>query len=37
MAFDPPRYLNEGDVVRIEIERLGSIEHEVLGPSDEFS
>jgi 2-keto-4-pentenoate hydratase/2-oxohepta-3-ene-1,7-dioic acid hydratase in catechol pathway len=30
MAFDPPRYLNEGDVVRIEIERLGSIEHEVL-------
>lgn len=30
MAFDPPRYLNEGDVVRVEIERLGSIEHEVL-------
>ena len=29
MAFDPPRYLNDGDVVRIEIERLGSIEHEV--------
>jgi 2-keto-4-pentenoate hydratase/2-oxohepta-3-ene-1,7-dioic acid hydratase in catechol pathway len=30
MAFDPPRYLEPGDVVRIEIERLGSIEHEVL-------
>jgi acylpyruvate hydrolase len=30
MAFDPPRYLSDGDVVRIEIERLGSIEHEVL-------
>jgi 2-keto-4-pentenoate hydratase/2-oxohepta-3-ene-1,7-dioic acid hydratase in catechol pathway len=29
MAFDPPRYLNDGDVVRIEIERLGSIEHPV--------
>ena len=26
-AFDPPRYLEQGDVVRIEIERLGSIEH----------
>ena len=34
MAFDPPRYLEPGDVVRIEIERLGSIEHEVLGPPD---
>jgi acylpyruvate hydrolase len=30
MAFDPPRYLEPGDVVRVEIERLGSIEHEVL-------
>jgi 2-keto-4-pentenoate hydratase/2-oxohepta-3-ene-1,7-dioic acid hydratase in catechol pathway len=29
MAFDPPRYLNNGDVVRIEIERLGSIEHTI--------
>jgi 2-keto-4-pentenoate hydratase/2-oxohepta-3-ene-1,7-dioic acid hydratase in catechol pathway len=28
-AFDPPRYLSEGDVVRVEIERLGSIEHRV--------
>ncbi len=28
-AFDPPRYLKTGDVVRIEIERLGSIEHRV--------
>jgi acylpyruvate hydrolase len=27
MAFDPPRYLEQGDVVRVEIERLGSIEH----------
>jgi acylpyruvate hydrolase len=29
MAFDPPRYLSDGDVVRVEIERLGSIEHAV--------
>jgi 2-keto-4-pentenoate hydratase/2-oxohepta-3-ene-1,7-dioic acid hydratase in catechol pathway len=29
MAFDPPRFLNSGDVVRIEIERLGAIEHPV--------
>jgi acylpyruvate hydrolase len=29
MAMDPPRYLTPGDVVRIEIERLGSIEHRV--------
>ena len=28
-AFDPPRYLKPGDVVRVEIERLGSIEHRV--------
>jgi 2-keto-4-pentenoate hydratase/2-oxohepta-3-ene-1,7-dioic acid hydratase in catechol pathway len=28
-GFDPPRYLSEGDVVRVEIERLGSIEHPV--------
>jgi 2-keto-4-pentenoate hydratase/2-oxohepta-3-ene-1,7-dioic acid hydratase in catechol pathway len=28
-AFDPPRYLQAGDVVRIEIERLGSIEHTI--------
>jgi acylpyruvate hydrolase len=28
-ALDPPRYLSEGDVVRVEIERLGSIEHPV--------
>jgi len=28
-AFDPPRYLEQGDVVRIEIERLGSIEHTI--------
>jgi acylpyruvate hydrolase len=29
MAMDPPRYLESGDVVRIEVERLGSIEHAV--------
>ena len=28
-AFDPPRYLGDGDVVRVEIERLGSIEHPI--------
>jgi acylpyruvate hydrolase len=30
MALDPPQFLQAGDVVRIEIERLGSIEHSVL-------
>jgi 2-keto-4-pentenoate hydratase/2-oxohepta-3-ene-1,7-dioic acid hydratase in catechol pathway len=29
MAQDPPQFLRSGDVVRIEIERLGSIEHTV--------
>ncbi|MBI5107101.1 MAG: fumarylacetoacetate hydrolase family protein [Solirubrobacterales bacterium] len=29
MALDPPVFLQSGDVVRIEIERLGSIEHRV--------
>jgi 2-keto-4-pentenoate hydratase/2-oxohepta-3-ene-1,7-dioic acid hydratase in catechol pathway len=29
MAMDPPRYLEPGDVVRCEIERLGAIEHAV--------
>jgi acylpyruvate hydrolase len=29
MALDPPRFLQPGDVVKIEIERLGSIEHAV--------
>jgi len=28
-AFDPPRYLQSGDVVRVEIERLGAIEHHI--------
>jgi 2-keto-4-pentenoate hydratase/2-oxohepta-3-ene-1,7-dioic acid hydratase in catechol pathway len=28
-AFDPPRYLSSGDVVRVEVERLGAIEHRV--------
>jgi acylpyruvate hydrolase len=29
MSMDPPRFLQSGDVVRIEIERLGSIEHSI--------
>jgi acylpyruvate hydrolase len=29
MALDPPRYLISGDVVRIEIEALGAIEHAI--------
>jgi 2-keto-4-pentenoate hydratase/2-oxohepta-3-ene-1,7-dioic acid hydratase in catechol pathway len=29
MALDPPRFLDSGDVVRIEIECLGAIEHAV--------
>jgi len=29
MAMDPPRFLAEGDIVRIEIECLGAIEHAV--------
>ena len=29
MAFDPPRLLESGDVVRIEIEDLGDIQHSV--------
>jgi 2-keto-4-pentenoate hydratase/2-oxohepta-3-ene-1,7-dioic acid hydratase in catechol pathway len=29
MGFDPPKFLNSGDVVRIEIEKLGAIEHPV--------
>ena len=29
MGFDPPRFLRSGDTVRIEIERLGAIEHQV--------
>ncbi|HWD65038.1 MAG TPA: fumarylacetoacetate hydrolase family protein [Solirubrobacteraceae bacterium] len=29
MGMDPPQFLESGDVVRIEIERLGSIEHAV--------
>ncbi len=30
MGLDPPQFLQSGDVVRIEIERLGAIEHQVL-------
>jgi acylpyruvate hydrolase len=29
VGFDPPRFLQSGDTVRIEIERLGAIEHSV--------
>jgi acylpyruvate hydrolase len=29
MGLDPPRYLSSGDVVRIEIDRLGAIEHSI--------
>lgn len=29
MSMDPPRFLASGDVVRIEVERLGAIEHAV--------
>jgi acylpyruvate hydrolase len=29
MGLDPPRFLGSGDVVRIEIEQLGAIEHEI--------
>jgi 2-keto-4-pentenoate hydratase/2-oxohepta-3-ene-1,7-dioic acid hydratase in catechol pathway len=29
MALDPPRFLQPGDVVRIEIESLGAIEHRI--------
>lgn len=29
MGMDPPRFLSSGDVVKIEIERLGSIEHAI--------
>ncbi len=32
MALDPPRFLEDGDVVRCEIELLGSIEHRVTSP-----
>jgi acylpyruvate hydrolase len=30
MGMDPPQFLEAGDVVRIEIEHLGSIEHQML-------
>jgi len=29
MAMDPPQFLADGDVVRIEIEGLGVIEHRI--------
>lgn len=33
IGFDPPRWLRPGDVVRVEIERLGHIEHLIGDPS----
>lgn len=32
MSMDPPRFLAPGDVVRIEIDRLGAIEHTIAAP-----
>lgn len=32
-AMDPPRFLRAGDVVRVEIERLGAIEHRIGDPA----
>ena len=32
-ARTPPSYLSPGDVVRIEVERLGAIEHRVVAPA----
>ncbi len=32
MAMEPRRFLEPGDVVRIEIEQLGAIEHEIAAP-----
>lgn len=29
MGLDPPRFLQSGDVVRVEIERIGAIEHSI--------
>jgi acylpyruvate hydrolase len=31
MAMDPPQFLKDGDVVRMEIESLGTIEHRIAG------
>ena len=31
LAMDPPRFLDPGDVVRIEVETLGAIEHPIEG------
>lgn len=31
-GFDPPKWLKEGDVVRVEIEGVGAIENPVVGP-----
>ena len=31
MAMDPPQFLKDGDVVRMEIESLGVIEHQIVG------
>jgi 2-keto-4-pentenoate hydratase/2-oxohepta-3-ene-1,7-dioic acid hydratase in catechol pathway len=29
MAMDPPRFLDDGDVVRCEVETLGWLEHRI--------
>ena len=34
MGFDPPRWLVDGDVVRIEIERIGTLENHVADEPD---
>ena len=31
-SFDPPRFLQPGDTVRIAIESLGEIEHQIVEP-----
>jgi 2-keto-4-pentenoate hydratase/2-oxohepta-3-ene-1,7-dioic acid hydratase in catechol pathway len=35
MGLDPPQFLRDGDRVRIEIERLGTIEHAVVIPASQ--
>lgn len=34
-GFDPPKWLEAGDTVRVEIEGIGAIENPVVGPHDE--
>ena len=37
MAFQPPKFLIAGDVVPIEIEKIGAIEHTVVAEPDDHS